>query len=60
MSASLHERDRYRVRLVIHTADRVVEFTKYAESPEHAIDKAKKELGPGYEVVEASAEKLAD
>lgn len=55
---SLHNRDRYEVTMTVHTEPREVVMTKYAESPEHAIEKAKKELGEGYVVVEATARKL--
>lgn len=54
----LHERDRFRVRLTVHTEPRTVEFTKYAESPEHAVEKAKRELGPGYVVLESTVERI--
>lgn len=51
----LHERDRYSVQVTI---ERTIQFTKYAESPEHAIEKVKRELGPGYKVTQASAVRL--
>lgn len=54
------DRDRYNVILTVHTEPRMVTFTKYANSPEHAIKKAKQELGSGYVVLDAIATRIED
>lgn len=56
---NLTERPKYLVTLVIRSAvTREAQFTRHAESPEHAIRKAKQDLGPEYEVLSATAEQI--
>ena len=56
MNDQNQQRKQYTVTMRVHPVSRVVGYTKWAESPEHAIRKAKESLGEGYVVEEATAE----